>query len=103
MSLPPDPNSFVKELKLLHFTALCLAECSLSNLTLPLNTEFYGWKVGGDYNVASNRFIENQLPLPMRNSSQTDLKKKIVAKTKTKETTNNVTRNFKKMLRTIHN
>ena len=73
MSLPPDPNSFVKELKLLHFTALCLAECSL---TLPLKTEFYGWKVRGDYNVASNRFIENQLPLPMRNSSQTDLKKK---------------------------
>ena len=100
MSLPPDPNSFVKELKLFHFTALCLAECSL---TLPLKTEFYGWKVRGDYNVASNRFIENQLPLPMRNSSQTDLKKKIIAKTEPKESTNNVTRNFKKRLRTIYN
>ena len=47
-----------------------------NNFTCILITEFYGWKVWGDYNVAQKWFSENQLPPSMANSNETDLKKK---------------------------
>ena len=38
---------------------------SLMALLLPLNVEFYGWKVRRDYNVVPKRVRDNQLPPSM--------------------------------------
>ena len=67
---------FLKNYSLFIYSKYYVWLNALKAILPSLNIEFYGWKMGGDYNVVPEWFSENQLPPSMVNSSETDLKKK---------------------------
>ena len=90
MYFPSDPDSLFEELKPVHLQ--CYIWLNDLKPTLPsLNIEFDGWEVRGDCNGAPVWFSGNQLSPSKANSSETDLKKNRMTKTKTKVSTNNAT------------
>ena len=61
MSLPPDPDSLVEELKRVHLQ--CSFWLNPLKASFPsLNIDFYVWKVRGDYNVVTKWLSGNRLP-----------------------------------------
>ena len=81
MTLPPDPDSLVEELK--HVYLHLQVSLKAVKAALPsCNIKCYVMKVRGNYDGVPKWFKGNQLLIFMENSSETDLKKKASLKQK---------------------
>ena len=72
MLFPPDPDSLVEKLRLVHLQCYIWVNA----LKATLNIEFYGLKVKRNYNGVLMWFSGNQLPLSMENGIETDKNKR---------------------------
>ena len=80
MSFPPDPDSLVEELELVHLQWYFLVNA----LKATQQIEFYGLNVRRNYSGVPRWFSGNQLLPSMTNNTETDLREKASLKQRQK-------------------